>query len=156
MNPACLRIAIFIKLDSHLKVQDNGSKKSKILADGVEAVLGAVFTDGGMEACRKIVTKSWIPFLLENAGGESDNNDYRQDLQEWLHSQPADGRFPEPLYSSESVGNDREPEFKCIVKLGDNWPCFPGCGRNKKYATQMAAKAAMKWIIEPQQDEDDG
>jgi ribonuclease-3 len=145
-NESCLRIAKFIKLDSHLKVQDNGSKKSKILADGVEAVLGAVFTDGGMEACRKIVTKSWIPFLLENAEGESDNYNYKKDLQEWLHLQPADGRFSEPRYSFESAGSDIEPEFKCVVKLGENknWRCFSGCGRNKKNASQMAAKAAMK------------
>ena len=77
-------------------------------------------------------------------------------MQEWLHSQSQDGRFSEPRYSFESVGSDKEPEFKCIVKLGENWRWFSGCGRKKKNASQMAAKAAMKWIIEQQQDEDAG
>lgn len=140
-SESCLQIAKFIQLDSHLKAV-YGNPKSKILADGVEALLGAVYLDGGFESCRAIVTKSWIPFLVD-AGADRNINRCKNDLQNWLFSQPEKIL---PRYVIEDIGNDSDPKFQCIVELGVGWPSFSGNGNSKKAAEKMAASAALDWI----------
>jgi len=130
---ACRRIAKLIQLEKYLKTAVDSDRDSKILADGVEALLGAVYCDGGetsdgMAACEKIVTESWIPFL-EKAGANpvnilnknDGNNNYNNkinakgELQMWTQSQLEKCI---PKYEVvEKTGPDHRPTFRVRVRL---------------------------------------
>lgn len=140
-NESCVQIAKFIELDLHLKAV-HSSQNSRILADGVEALLGAVYLDGGLEACRPIIINSWIPFL-EGIRDDKYAHNAKSDLQKWLHSQ---NRTRLPIYVTEDIGSSIEPHFRCTVKMGHEWPLFSGHGNSKKAAEQMAARTALDWI----------
>ena len=142
---SCLQIAKFIELEKYLKAV-NGVKSSKILADGVEALLGAVYRDGGLETCRNIVINSWIPFLERDEPYSSNNLQLaKSNLQKWLQSQEV-RRLP--IYSAHiKSGSEHEPVFECTVNLGcDKLPIFSGHGSSKKSSEQSAAISAMNWI----------
>ncbi len=113
-----------------------GREKISILSDAMEAILGAVYLDGGYEPAFALVDRLFLP-RLENAVGTLDRLDYKSALQEVLaqHGRPA------PDYRVRSTGPDHDKTFYARVLVSKEL-LGEGTGRSKKAAEQAAASAA--------------
>jgi ribonuclease-3 len=118
---------------------NSGRSRASALADGFEALIGAIFLDGGFDAACAFVLRSFrqafgeltsIP-TLENPKGE---------LQEILQSRSPEA--PQYVVADES-GPDHDRVFECVVMHG-GVELGRGCGKSKKAAESEAAIAALK------------
>jgi ribonuclease-3 len=116
--------------------QSGGRDKSSILADALEAVIGALYLDRGLEATRKLIERLFWPRIQAYARGEGDR-DYKTVLQE-LAAQDI-GSVPQ--YRVSEQGPDHAKEFTATVYLAGE-PYGSGVGRSKKEAEQRAAQQA--------------
>lgn len=116
-----------------------GRQKASILADTLEAVVAAVFLDGGYDGADRFTRKLFEP-LLEEDGIYSRFRDYKSELQELSHT-----RFQvTPSYAlTGEFGPDHEKLFESSVTL-TGIVTASGTGRNKKEAEQQAAMKALK------------
>jgi ribonuclease-3 len=113
-----------------------GRDKSSILADALEAVLGAIYLDLGLDVAREIIERLFRPRMVAYVRGEGER-DFKTILQE-LASQ--DLRLL-PEYRIADRGPDHQKEFTATVYLGGRaWGT--GTGRSKKEAEQQAAHEA--------------
>jgi ribonuclease-3 len=118
------------------EADSGGRGKKTILANACEAVLGAVFADGGYEAARGVVCRFWEPQLdtLELAAP-----DPKSLLQEWAQGR----RLPLPRYLEVArEGPDHAPRFTAEVRIDGVAP-EQGQGANKRAAEQAAALAML-------------
>jgi len=120
-----------------------GRERASTLADAFEAVLGAVFLDGGLEAARTFVLREFaedfaglaLQTSIENPKGE---------LQEWLQARSTKS----PVYQLIAAeGPDHDRQFVCAV-LHDGAELARGTGKSKKAAESDAALAALKKLQE--------
>ncbi len=118
------------------EAQAGGRKKRAILGDICEAIIGAVFLDGGAEAAERVVRAAFGPKMLE-AG--RDLRDAKTTLQEWAQAR----RLPAPRYRLVGrSGPDHAPHFELAVDI-EGYPCATGTGASKRVAEQAAATAFM-------------
>ena len=115
-----------------------GQDKESILADALEALLGAIHLGLGLEAAGAIVHRLFDPLLVESATLGA-GLDWKTSLQELGSAQ---GLGP-PVYRIESEGPDHAKSFTATVLLAD-LPRGDGHGRTKKAAEQMAAQNAWR------------
>lgn len=138
-----VEVADLLDLGSYLRLGHGeaavGARPSS-RADAVEAVLAAVFLDGGLEECRKIIRR----FILDRETARSANRDYKTALQELV--QRESGRVLSYRLTGES-GPDHAKEFTVAVEL-DGAVVGQGAGRSKKEAEQMAAKEAIRKLTD--------
>ncbi|MBE6956132.1 MAG: ribonuclease III [Ruminococcaceae bacterium] len=113
-----------------------GRQRPSIQADAVEAVLAAVYLDGGIGSARKIIHR----FILDNAVLETKTQDYKTALQELVQRQPGSEIIYELVSES---GPDHCRVFVMEVSVNGQ-VTGRGEGHSKKAAEQMAAKAAME------------
>lgn len=119
-----------------------GRDKSSILADAMEALLGAAFLDGGLSAARELIIDLWSPLIDERV--ESPGlRDYKTRLQEALAR-----RGLVPSYEVVGSGPDHDREFSAVVEA-DGDRLGTGAGRSKKRAEQAAARAALESLDAP-------
>jgi ribonuclease-3 len=125
-----------------------GREKSSLLADALEAVVAAIFLDGGLEAAAALTCRWFQPLLGRLA--ESPWQDFKSRLQELSHA----GYKDSPIYRvlSES-GPSHARQFLVEVSLGER-PLARGQGRTKKQAEQMAAREALETLLKPAGDEE--
>ena len=114
-----------------------GRDKASILADCMEAVLGAFYLDKGLEETRTLIERLFWPRMEAYARGEGDR-DHKMSLQELASRQL--GVAPE--YRVSSQGPDHAKEFTATVFLRGE-PYGSGRGRSKKEAEQQAAQEAL-------------
>jgi len=105
------------------------------LSDAFEAVVGAIYLDGGAGAAFSAVEAVLLPAMQE-ALPNIDRLDFKTVLQEMVARM---GLNP-PEYSVESIGPDHDKTFTASVRVG-KFETF-GVGRSKKAAEQVAAQAA--------------
>ena len=123
---------------------NGGRERSSILADALEAVLGAIFLDAGPAVARDFILREFEPALdeletlpgIENPKGE---------LQELLQASSA--MAPEYIIVS-ATGPDHDRVFECTVHHG-GVELARGFGKSKKAAESDAALAALKTLREP-------
>ncbi len=117
-----------------------GRRKESILADATEAVIGAVYLDGGLEAARRMIL-----FLLRDrisvAVGEPGESDHKSRLQEEAVRL---GRGV-PHYELESFGPDHARRYLATVYVAGQ-SLGSGEGRSKKDAEQVAARVACETL----------
>ena len=113
-----------------------GRHKDPILADAMEALIGAVYLDGGFEAAQDVIDRLWSPMLVERAQAPG-RRDHKTRLQEIL---AAGGG--EPAYEVEASGPDHARRFTAAVSI-DGRVVGRGEGTSKKRAQQEAAHAAL-------------
>ena len=113
-----------------------GAEKPSILADAVEAVIGAVFVDGGMAPARSFVLAQ-LDDRISAAASQPGARDYKTRLQEIAAS---DGQRP-PVYDVTESGPDHLKRFEATVRIGGEVR-GTGDGSSKKEAEQRAARAA--------------
>ncbi len=121
-----------------------GREKSSLLADALEAVIAAVYLDGGLEACRSFTLRVLAPELdaiaeqKERPGSE----DYKTQLQEWCQ------KHHETLPRYETIretGPDHRKMFEVELTIKGS-VMGVGAGSSKKEAEQMAAKQALDQV----------
>ena len=120
-----------------------GRERDSILADAFEAVLAAIFLDGGMEYARAHAMK-FVLRELEHHDVQDDFKDYKTTLQEIIQRNPEE--TVTYILTAES-GPDHNKSFTVEVHLNSN-VIGEGKGRSKKQAEQMAAKQALKLMGE--------
>ncbi len=116
-----------------------GREKRSILADAMEAVIGAVYLDGGMNEARELVLEL-LTDRISDAAAAPDVADYKSRLQEAA----AHDLDAIPSYECRGEGPDHDKRFFAEVRLGRD-VVGRGEGRNKKEAEQEAARAA--WTV---------
>jgi len=138
---SCAEIAIAWDVGPYLKLGAGeahaGERRNQtILADVCEAIIGAVFMDGGYAAASGVVERAFQP-LLE--APRRPLRDPKSALQEW-----AQGRgLPPPTYSIvEQTGPDHAPRFRVVVKVKGAENEF-GQGTSKRIAEQAAARSLL-------------
>ncbi len=142
VNEAALaRMARRLGLGDHIELgrgeaASGGHDKPSILADALEAVIGAVYLDGGMEAAHSLVSALWADLIAERAAMPGER-DYKTRLQEVLAST---GRVP--TYEVTGTGPDHDRSFAARVSVGDDL-LGEGKGSSKKRAQQEAARRAL-------------
>ena len=143
---ALAEVAESIGLGEHLllgKGEDaaGGRRKSSILSDALEAVLGAVYLDGGVDAAKALIERLFSG-RLETAAGQLDRLDHKTVLQE-LTARLYDTA---PVYLLTETGPDHSKTFTATV-LVDGIALGVGEGKSKKLAEQQAASEAYDVLI---------
>ena len=113
-----------------------GREKASILADAVEAVLGAMYLDGGVEPVRRLVLEQ-LSERIDQAAERPGDKDYKTRLQEVA----AHDGFTPPVYALTESGPDHHKRFHATVAVGGE-RMGAGTGTSKKEAEQKAARAA--------------
>ena len=123
-----------------------GRTKQALLADVFEAVIAAIYLDGGIEAARGFIERQIRPLLADVRRSTAFGRDHKSALQERLQGQ---GRsLPTYRISSES-GPDHQKVFHVDVRI-DGEVAATGTGRTKKDAEQEAARLALATLDGPQ------
>ena len=120
-----------------------GRERDSILADAFEAVLAAIYLDGGMEAAKKHAL-NFVLRELEHHSEDDANKDYKTTLQEIIQRNPEESVS---YYLIGESGPDHDKSFEVEVRLNSN-VIGTGIGKSKKQAEQMAAKQALKLMGE--------
>ena len=112
-----------------------GRDKSSILEDAVEALIAAIYFDGGLEEVNKFISKFIYP-LIDKLSKNPGQKDYKTRLQEYFAK-----KGQKVTYTAKSEGPDHNKQFNAQVIL-ENKIIGKGIGKSKKNAEQMAAKDA--------------
>lgn len=116
-----------------------GRNRDSIVSDAVEAVIAAIYLDGGFEAAKKFILE-YIICLEENF--QNDNKDYKTELQ--VIMQKNFNTVPQYILINEN-GPDHNKEFIFGILFKDEI-CVQGKGRSKKRAEQEAAKSMIDYL----------
>ena len=142
----CAEVARQIELGGVLKIGrsemlSGGRRKDALLGDGMEAVIAAIYKDGGFEIAKTIIIKLWGD-RIKNV--KVDARDAKTMLQEWAQ---AKGQNPPNYEVISRSGPDHAPDFlvKVILASGETSEAMAG---SKRQAEQMAAKALLQKIGE--------
>ena len=133
----CAEVARAMDLGPALKLGNSeshagGRLRSTILADACEALVGAVFTDGGYQAADELIARFWKERMLKPL---RPLRDPKTMLQEWAQARG----LPTPAYRELArTGPHHDPEFRVAVVLPDRPPA-EGMGSSKRAAEQSAA-----------------
>lgn len=142
-----IRLGEFIRL-SRGEEKTGGRAKRAILVDAFEAVIGAVYLDGGVEAAGDFVGRQIGPFLEAVDLRQLTYGDFKSALQERLHDL---GR-PEPVYRVvDELGPDHKKTFVVQVEVAGK-KVAESSGPTKKEAQQSAARLALEKLPPPQPD----
>ncbi|MGH9113123.1 MAG: ribonuclease III [Acidimicrobiales bacterium] len=140
-------VADELKLGDHLLLgkgeeQSGGREKPSILADALEAVLGAVYVSAGTEEAHDLVLRLLGGRVAEAHAGGPGGQDYKSRLQELAARQ-----FDEaPRYETLAEGPDHARRFHVTVAVA-GVPRGTGDGRSKKQAEQVAARDAYATLM---------
>ncbi|SFA91076.1 RNAse III [Poseidonocella pacifica] len=141
---ACAEVARQIELGAVLKLGrsemlSGGRRKEALLGDAMEAVIAAVYLDGGFEVAKAMILRLWGD-RIKNV--DSDARDPKTALQEWAQAR----KFSPPRYVEVGrTGPDHAPEFTIAAEL-DNGSRQVATARSKRLAEQAAAKVLLARI----------
>jgi ribonuclease III len=141
------RVALALDLPEVLRLSEGearggGAQRPSILADAVEALIGAAFLDGGFDAAREVVRRLFGELILST---ETDNwrKDAKTELQEWLQAR----RLSVPAYRIAATRGEKHAqtfEVECAVAaLG---LAERGEGRSRRAAEQEAARRLLEQL----------
>jgi ribonuclease-3 len=139
---ACAKVARSIGLGAHLILSDSeagsgGRAKNTILADAMEALLGAIFLEAGFKTARVVVRDLWES-LSEDL--PATGVDAKSALQEWAQGQGLE--LPQYVEIARK-GPDHAPRFTTEVRISGKEPAR-GEGASKRAAEQAAARALLE------------
>lgn len=140
-------VAAELGLGGHLRLgpgelKSGGQHRASILADSLEAVLGAIFVDGGLAACRACVSQ-WFDQRLQQLSRGADYKDPKTRLQEYLQARGKDlPRYEIGIVSGES--HARSFRVECL--LASVGKTFTGTASSRRKAEQVAAEQALAYL----------
>lgn len=123
---------------SHGERRNGGATRASILSDAFEAIIAAIYLDGGIEPARKHILNFVLPEIEQR--NSNTFKDYKTSLQEIIQKNP--GEKLEYILVSSS-GPDHNKHFKVEVHLNSN-VIGRGGGKSKKEAEQQAAREALE------------
>ncbi len=144
---ALAAVADAINLGHHLRLspgeQGSGGRANRtILADACEAVIGALYLDGGLDVARRFVRRAWEAQI---DAAQRPPQDCKTALQEWAqgHGKPL------PAYEIvRRTGPAHEPEFEVAVRV-EGYPPTHGTGRSRRLAETIAARDLLRQLGYP-------
>jgi len=143
-EPVLARRASSLHLGSHLLLgkgeeASGGRQRVSLLADAFEALVGALYLDGGLEAARSFVLRELVPEVEAVEAGKSPR-DNKTMLQEWVQARAPGERVEYRVV--EERGPDHDKTFEVEVTVFGR-PAGQGSGKSKKEAEQSAAGEAL-------------
>lgn len=118
------------------EMKSGGFRRDSIIADALEAVIGAIYLDGGFDAARIVALKLYGP-LLDNLPDPDSLKDAKTRLQEWLQA------VARPLPNYEVISESGPPhqrEFQVRCSLADGEQATEAKGSSRRIAQQRAAQ----------------
>jgi ribonuclease-3 len=145
-RPSLARVAREIELGQYLQLgagelKSGGHQRESILADTLEAVLGAVLRDGGVAATRSVIETLFTHYVSQVDARLA--RDSKTVLQELLQSRHL--RLPEYVVVMQS-GDAHTPEFTVACRLDDLGIVTQARANNRREAEQQAAAAALRTL----------
>jgi ribonuclease-3 len=129
-------------LDMGKSLQEGALNSQRILSDLVEAVLGAVYLDGGLDAARRFVETHILTMLPEALGRTGRARDSKSKLLHFAQKY----QLGQPTYRVvETTGRQHEQEFRVAVHVGTR-NLAEGMGRSKQAAEKQAAAIALELL----------
>ena len=141
-----------LRLGDHLLLgrgeeKTGGRRKRSLIADSFEAVVGAIYLDGGHEAAGAFVERTFRPLLeriRKDGVSPAGTRDHKSALQEWLQARSR----PLPVYRlADATGPDHRKTFATDVLVGDR-RVATGSGPTKKEAEREAARQALAVLVD--------
>ena len=137
-GPMLAAVAITINLGDFMILSDaerasGGAENENILSDGMEALLGAVFLDGGLEPARDVIIRLWDKYILNHSDVQQDP---KTELQEWVQARGL------PLPNYEIVGKsgpDHSPRFEIELAV-QGYDSVLADGPSRRHAEKDAAR----------------
>ncbi|MBO9589653.1 ribonuclease III [Devosia sp.] len=115
------------------EARTGGAEKEAILGDVTEAIIGAIYLDGGLEEARTFIERHFEEFI---ADGQTHRADAKTTLQEWAQAR---GLEPPTYALVERTGPDHAPEFTIAIDLA-GFDRISATGPSKKIAEHKAAE----------------
>ena len=126
------------------ELKSGGFRRASILADAFEALLGAIFLDGGFKACRQVIIDLFDP-LIESLPDIEDLKDPKTRLQEWLQARAR----PLPEYElKREEGADHAKKFFVTCRIPDDGTEIEASGSSRRKTEQTAAQEVLSLLIE--------
>jgi ribonuclease-3 len=143
----CAEVAVALDLGAALRMGRSemltgGRRKTALLGDAMEAVIAAVYLDGGLEAARRLILRAWGARI---GAVRAVPRDAKTALQEWAQAR---GLAPPVYRDLEREGPDHAPVFSVEARLQDG-RAAGGRAASKRAAQQVAAEALLA-IVEGQ------
>jgi ribonuclease-3 len=136
-----LGLGQFLIVD-HSERSTGGAEKPSLLANATEAIIGAIYTDAGLEKARRVTLKLWQKVLQQST---ETPRDPKSALQEWAQG----AGLATPTYRHISrEGPDHAPVFTVTVQV-EGYEPLPGIGSSKQVAEREAARAMLTAIGDP-------
>ncbi|MCH9027436.1 MAG: ribonuclease III [Proteobacteria bacterium] len=139
-------IAVELDLGAQLRLgsgelKSGGIRRDSILADSLEALFGAIYLDGGLDAVEEIVDSLFYQRMVDGSTGEL--KDPKTRLQEYLQSRG----LALPVYQiTETMGQAHEQTFRVSCNAADLGLAESGTGSNRRRAEQRAAANVLEKI----------
>ena len=124
------------------ELKSGGRQRDSILADGFEALLGAIYLDSGYDSCESLLLRLLAP-RLDAALHDAHSKDPKTRLQEWLQSRA----LPRPRYEVVAThGADHAQEFVVRCQIPERELVVEGRGSSRRRAEQQAARLAVEQL----------
>lgn len=141
---ACADVARQIDLGAVLKLgrsemKSGGRRKEALLADAMEAVIAAVYRDGGFAVAQEMILRLWGARITNVA---DDARDPKTALQEWAQAR---GEAPPRYIEVSRSGPDHQPVFVIEARLTSG-PAHQATAGSKRQAEQAAARALLQKV----------
>lgn len=125
------------------ELKSGGFRRDSILADAVEAIIGAIYLDSDIEQTRTIIL-GWYQTRLDEIQPGASQKDPKTRLQEYLQGR----RKPLPVYTVTQIkGEAHDQEFTVACQIAGLKQAITGQGSSRRKAEQMAAKQAYELLI---------
>ena len=125
------------------ELKSGGAQRESILADAMEALVCAIYLDGGLAVCSEKLQQWLSPMLDDSPEGDAVTKDAKTRLQEWLqgHKQPL------PVYAVAAIsGSDHAQQFTVSCEVALLPAPVIGLGSSRKEAEQQAAAQVLQQL----------
>lgn len=138
------QVALELQLGTYIRMTrgekaSGGQLKKSLLADACEAVIAAVYLDGGLSAAQDFILKYWGDLLGEKS---QFIKDAKSKLQEWVQAQ---GKNAPSYEIVQREGPDHAPIFTVAI-FAEGLPSMEGAGASRREAEQQAAQRLLEYL----------
>lgn len=142
------RLSIDLGINESLRLgigecKSGGKSRHSILADALEAVVGAIYIDAGLEICRRCLL-NWYGEQVDDLSKITPNKDAKSRLQEWLQAR----KFPLPMYKTKVTGEAHAQTFTVMCSVEGLPSKTQGVSSTRRRAEQIAAEHFLELLDE--------